>query len=121
MKYAFLCKTQSYKASRAETSSREWFLKKSLSIKYKNKRKVYTKNEISKNYNLFLKDYPVILSTTYSSRNTFDDNMKILISNKLSCENVSRINIDTNKIYVNNPSNEMMINMRYHRQNIFVQ
>ena len=52
------------------------YLKKSLSIKYKNKRKVYTKNEISKNYNLFLKDYPVILSTTYSSRNTFDDNMK---------------------------------------------
>lgn len=52
------------------------YLKKYLSIKYKNKRKVYTKNEISKNYNLFLKDYPVILSTTYSSRNTFDDNMK---------------------------------------------
>lgn len=52
---------------------------------------------------------------------TFDDNMKILISNKLSCENVSRINIDTNKIYVNNPSNEMMVNMRYHRQNIFVE
>lgn len=52
------------------------YLKKILSIKYKDKRKVYTKNEISKNYNLFLKDYPVILSTTYSSRNTFDDNMK---------------------------------------------
>lgn len=52
---------------------------------------------------------------------TFDDNMKILISNKLSCENVSRINIDTNKIYFNNPSNEMMVNMRYHRQNIFVE
>lgn len=52
------------------------YLKKILSIKYKDKRKIYTKNEISKNYNLFLKDYPVILSTTYSSRNTFDDNMK---------------------------------------------
>lgn len=51
---------------------------------------------------------------------TFDDNMKILISNKLSYENVSRINIDTNKIYFNSPSNEMMVNMRYHRQNIFV-
>lgn len=50
-----------------------------------------------------------------------DDNMKILISNKLSYENVSRINIDTNKIYVNNPSNERMVNMRYHRQNIFVE
>lgn len=52
---------------------------------------------------------------------TFDDNMKILISNKLSCENVSRINIDTNKIYFNKPSNEMMANMRYHRRNIFVE
>lgn len=47
--------------------------------------------------------------------------MKILISNKLSYENVSRINIDTNKIYFNSPSNEMMVNMRYHRQNIFVE
>lgn len=51
---------------------------------------------------------------------TFDDNMKILISNKLSSENVSKINIDINKIYVSNPSNEMIVNMRYHRQNIFV-
>lgn len=51
---------------------------------------------------------------------TFDDNMKVLISNKLSSENVSKINIDINKIYVSNPSNEMIVNMRYHRQNIFV-
>lgn len=51
---------------------------------------------------------------------TFDDNMKVLISNKLSSENVSKINIDINKVYVNNPSNEMLVNMRYHRQNIFI-
>ena len=46
--------------------------------------------------------------------------MKVLISNKLSPENVSKINIDINKIYVSNPSNEMIVNMRYHRQNIFL-
>lgn len=50
---------------------------------------------------------------------TFDDNMKVLISNKLSSDNIYKINIDINKVYVNNPSNEMIVNMRYHRKNIF--
>lgn len=52
---------------------------------------------------------------------TFDDNMKILISNKLSSENVSKIHIDMKRVYVNDPSDEMIVNMRYHRKNIFVE
>lgn len=56
-------------------SSMDYF-KKYLSLKYKNKRKIYTLDEIWKNGNEFLNDYPVILSTTYSSRNTFNNDFK---------------------------------------------
>ena len=52
---------------------------------------------------------------------TFDDNMRVLISNKLSSENISKINIDRKKVYVDNPSSEMIVNMQYHRQNIFIE
>lgn len=44
--------------------------------KYLQKRRVYTAKEIWKNSYYFLKDYPVVLSTTYSSRNNVNDNIK---------------------------------------------
>lgn len=56
-------------------SSMDYF-KKYLSLKYKKIRKKYTSSEIWKNCTDFLNDYPVILSTTYSSRNTFDSKFK---------------------------------------------
>lgn len=56
-------------------SSMDYF-KKYLSQKYKLERKKYASDEIWKNYEEFLNDYPVILSTTYSSRNTFNNNFK---------------------------------------------
>ena len=52
------------------------YLKKYLSLKYKSLRKEYTYQEIKKDSNNFIKDYPVILSTTYSSRNTFNKDFK---------------------------------------------
>ena len=52
------------------------YFKKYLSVKYKKGRKKYTADEIWKNCNEFLNDYPVILSTTYSSRNTFNNEFK---------------------------------------------
>lgn len=52
------------------------YFKKYLSLKYKSERKKYTIDEIWKNCNAFLNDYPVILSTTYSSRNTFNNEFK---------------------------------------------
>lgn len=52
------------------------YFKKYLSCKYKDKRKKYTQEEIWRKPNEFLKDYPVILSTTYSSRNTFNNEFK---------------------------------------------
>ena len=39
--------------------------------------------------------------------------MKILISNKLSSENVSKIHIDMKRVYVNDPSDEMMEILSY--------
>lgn len=52
------------------------YFKKYLSIKYKCERKKYSSDEIWKNCKEFLNDYPVILSTTYSSRNTFNNDFK---------------------------------------------
>lgn len=52
------------------------YFKKYLSIKYKKKRRSYSSSEIWKNSGEFLNDYPVILSTTYSSRNTVNNDFK---------------------------------------------
>ncbi len=51
---------------------------------------------------------------------TFSDNMQILVSTRLSEENVKLINIDCNKVFIDNPSTELCENMRYHRKNIFL-
>lgn len=52
------------------------YFKKYLSLKYKNERKIYFSYEIRNNCKEFINDYPAILSTTYSSRNTFPDDFK---------------------------------------------
>lgn len=53
-------------------SSMDYF-KKYLSLRYKNERKKYSSSEMWANYEEFINDYPVILSTTYSSRNSFQN------------------------------------------------
>ncbi len=52
------------------------YLKSYLFNKYCKNRKIYTLSEIRRNSYDFVKDYPVILSTTYSSRNTFSYEFK---------------------------------------------
>ncbi len=52
------------------------YFKKYLSIKYKEGRKKYSSSDIWKNSNGFLNDYPVVLSTTYSSRNSLNNELK---------------------------------------------
>lgn len=52
------------------------YLKKYLSIKYEKERKKYSSSEIWNNCADFLNDYPVVLSTTYSSTNTINSNFK---------------------------------------------
>ena len=52
------------------------YFKKYLFIKYKDERKKYSQKEIWSKGDEFLRDYPVILSTTYSSRNTLNNDFK---------------------------------------------
>ena len=56
-------------------SSMDYF-KKYLSMKYRKRRKTYSTDDIWKNSSEFLKDYPIVLSTTYSSRNTVNNDFK---------------------------------------------
>lgn len=52
------------------------YFKKYLLSKYNKPRNIYTLIDIKKDSNSFINDYPVILSTTYSSRNTFNNDFK---------------------------------------------
>lgn len=45
--------------------------------------------------------------------------MKIIVSEKLSVENEKIINIQTDKVYIDNPSEELLGYMKYHRENVF--
>lgn len=51
---------------------------------------------------------------------TFDCDMKLKVSAKLSDKNINLINIDCNTIYIHNPSNELCKNMEFHRKNVFL-
>lgn len=51
---------------------------------------------------------------------TFDVNMRIVVSSRLSSENANLINIDCNKIFINEPSNELCENLKYHREKVFL-
>ncbi len=50
---------------------------------------------------------------------SFDKSMKIIVSTELSANNIVRLRIDNDKTYINNPSNELLHNMEYHRDVIF--
>lgn len=52
------------------------YFKTYLASKYNGERKKYTISEIWKNCEEFLYDYPVVLSTTHSSRNNFNNSLK---------------------------------------------
>ena len=52
------------------------YFKKYLSVKYQKGRKKYTSADFWQNGKEFLNDYPVVLSTTYSSRNTLNNDLK---------------------------------------------
>ncbi|MCD8026039.1 MAG: HNH endonuclease [Clostridiales bacterium] len=50
---------------------------------------------------------------------SFDKNMHIIISDKLSKYNRKIISINTEKQYIKNPSTELRVNMEYHRDVVF--
>lgn len=51
---------------------------------------------------------------------SFDCDMKIIISNKLSDKNINLISIDCNTVFIHNPSSELCKNMDYHRRHVFL-
>lgn len=50
---------------------------------------------------------------------SFDKNMKIIISNDLSQDNINKLHIDKTVNYIKSPSIELKQNMEYHRDVIF--
>lgn len=50
---------------------------------------------------------------------SFDKNMKIIISNDLSKDDISKLYIDNTVSYIHAPSIELQYNMEYHREMIF--
>lgn len=50
---------------------------------------------------------------------SFDKNMKAIISPQLNKNDVSKMSLDTNFSYIKSPSNDLRINMEYHRDIIF--
>jgi hypothetical protein len=45
--------------------------------------------------------------------------MKIIVSNEMNAEDIDRIKINTNQIYIYSPSQELKKHMEYHRDTIF--
>ena len=50
---------------------------------------------------------------------SFSKEMRIIISNGMRTEDVDRIRINTNQIYIHSPSQELKRHMEYHRDTIF--
>ncbi len=50
---------------------------------------------------------------------SFDNQMKLLISGELNSEDKVKIELDTNRVFIKNPSSELLSNMEYHRDVIF--
>lgn len=50
---------------------------------------------------------------------SFSNDMRIIISKELSNQDISKIGIESNKPYLYSPSQELQLNMQYHRTKIF--
>lgn len=82
------------------------YFKNYLSNKYKTNRKIYDIKNIRKNYEEFLKDYPVVLSTTYSSRNSFNNEVKF---DYIIMDESSQIDVATGALSLSSASNAVII------------
>lgn len=91
------------------------YLKKYLSTKFVNKRKKYSQKEIWNKSAEFIKDYPVILSTTYSSRNTFNGNFKF---DYIIMDEASQIDVVTGTLALSSAKNAVIIGDEQQLQNV---
>ena len=91
------------------------YLKKYLSCKYVTERKLYTQSEIRNDSSAFIKDYPVILSTTYSSRNTFKNNFKY---DYIIMDEASQIDVVTGTLALSSAKNAVIIGDEMQLENV---
>ncbi len=91
------------------------YLKKYLSCRYQTDRKIYSQSEIRNNSDEFIKDYPVILSTTYSSRNTFKENFKF---DYIIMDEASQIDVATGSLALSSAKNAVIIGDEMQLENV---
>ncbi len=91
------------------------YLKKYLLCRYKTDRKVYSQSEIRSNSDDFIKDYPVILSTTYSSRNTFRNYFKF---DYIIMDEASQIDVVTGTLALSSAKNAVVIGDEMQLENV---
>ncbi len=94
------------------------YFKKYLSFKYKEERKKYSSSEIRKESNKFINDYPVVLSTTYSSRNVFNDSFKF---NYIIMDEASQIDVATGTLALSSAENAVIIGDEKQLPNVVTQ
>ena len=82
------------------------FFKRSLYDRFNGSRKDYKKYEIKRKYTEFLSDYPVILSTTYSSRNSFNKDVKF---DYIIMDEASQIDVATGALSLSSGTNAIII------------
>ena len=82
------------------------YLKKWLYNRYKSGRKKYELKNIKYDYDNFIKDYPIILSTTYSSKNTFNPDA---IFDYVIMDESSQIDIVTGSLALSTAKNAVII------------
>lgn len=82
------------------------YFMKFLSVKFNIERKKYNFEDIKKDYKSFLLDYPIILSTTYSSLNSFNPNIKF---DYVIMDEASQIDIVTGALSLSTAYNAVII------------
>jgi len=82
------------------------YFKNHLSLKYKSKRRKYSLQDIKGNYQQFLCDYPIILSTTHSARNTFYNDFRF---DYIIMDESSQIDIVTGTLALSSAKNAVII------------
>lgn len=92
------------------------YLKKYLALKYKTQtRKKYSAQEIKHDCQKFVDDYPVILSTTHSSRNTFDNEFKF---DYIIMDEASQVDVVTGSLALSSAKYAVIIGDEKQLQNV---
>ena len=94
-----------------------YILKNKLSTKYANckERKIFTTNDLWQNSHDVLNEYPVILSTTFSSKNSLNPN---IIYDYLIMDEASQVDIATGALAISGAKNVVIVGDTKQLQNV---